>query len=103
MSAVTDTNRSDAVRRLLEAWRGEVQARAVYTLLAERQSNPRRAEIIRKIADGEARHRERIERRLRDLGEPLPDPASVRISPWLRLQARFAAPERLLASMEANE
>src|ERR1700674_3080756 len=104
MTLTTDTlGRTEAVRRLLEAWRGEMQARAVYTLLAERQSDTRRAEIIRKIAEGEAVHRERIERRLRELGEPVPDPNSFRISPWLRLQARLAAPERLLASMEVNE
>jgi VIT1/CCC1 family predicted Fe2+/Mn2+ transporter len=96
-------NRSEAARRLLEAWRGEVQAQAVYTLLAARESDPRRAEIIRKIAAGEAVHRERIERRLRELGVPVPDEKSVRLSTWLRLQARLAPPQRLLASMEANE
>jgi vacuolar iron transporter family protein len=104
MTMTTETpGRAEAVRRLLEAWRGEMQARTVYALLAERESNPRRAEIIRKIAEGEAVHRQRIERRLRELGEPVPDLKSFRISPWLRLQARLAAPERLLASMEANE
>jgi VIT1/CCC1 family predicted Fe2+/Mn2+ transporter/rubrerythrin len=96
------STRSEAASRLLEAWRGEIRARAVYDLLAERESDPRRAEIIRQIANGEARHRERIERRLGELGVPLP-PGRVRISPWLRLQVRFAPPERLLASMEANE
>jgi len=93
----------EAVRRLLEAWRGEIQARSVYELLAQRQSDPRRAETIRKIADGEAVHRERIERRLQELGAQVPSPDSVRLSPWLGLQARFAAPERVMASMEANE
>ena len=100
---VETSKRSEAVRRLREAWRGEIQAGAVYRLLAERESDPRRAEIIRKIADGEAGHRQRIERRLKELGERIPPEDSVRISPWLRLQARLARPERLLASMEANE
>jgi VIT1/CCC1 family predicted Fe2+/Mn2+ transporter/rubrerythrin len=92
-----------AVARLLEAWRGEVEARAVYTILAERMRDPRRAQVIREIADGEARHRERIERRLRELGRPIPDPSTVSISPWLRLQARFAPVTRMLAHMESNE
>jgi VIT1/CCC1 family predicted Fe2+/Mn2+ transporter/rubrerythrin len=95
--------RSEAVRRLLEAWQAEIEARTVYLLLAERQSDPRRAEIIRRIADAEAAHRGRIERRLEELGERVPDPGSVHLSPWLRLQARFAAPERLLAAMELKE
>jgi len=101
---VSSTVRSDeAVARLLEAWRGEVEARAVYTMLAERMRDPRRAQVIREIADGEARHRERIEQRLRELGRPIPDPSTVRISPWLRLQARFAPVTRMLAHMESNE
>jgi VIT1/CCC1 family predicted Fe2+/Mn2+ transporter/rubrerythrin len=93
----------EAVARLLEAWQGEIEARAVYTILAERMRRARRAQVIREIADGEARHRERIERRLRELGQPIPDPSSVRISTWLRLQARFAPVMRMLAHMESNE
>ena len=65
--------------------------------------DPRRAQVIREIADGEARHRERIEKRLRELGRPIPDPSTVRVSPWLRLQARFAPVTRMLAHMESNE
>src|ERR1700674_2900 len=96
--------RSDeAVARLLEAWRGEVEARAVYSILAQRMRDPRRAQVIREIADGEARHRERIEKRLLELGRPIPDPSTVRISTWLRLQARFAPVTRMLAHMESNE
>jgi vacuolar iron transporter family protein len=99
----TPVRSDDAVARLLEAWRGEVEARAVYAILAERMRDPRRAQVIREIADGEARHRERIEKRLRDLGRPIPDQSTVRISPWLRLQARFAPVTRMLAHMESNE
>jgi VIT1/CCC1 family predicted Fe2+/Mn2+ transporter/rubrerythrin len=93
----------DAVARLLEAWRAEVEAKAVYSILAGRIGDPRRAQVIREIADGEARHRERIEKRLRELGRPIPDPSTVRISLWLRLQARFAPVTRMLAHMESNE
>jgi VIT1/CCC1 family predicted Fe2+/Mn2+ transporter/rubrerythrin len=101
---VSSPSRPDlAVDRLLEAWRGEIEARAVYSILAERMRDPRRAQIIREIADGEARHRERIERRLRELGQPIPDQSTVRISAWLRLQARFAPVMRMLAHMESNE
>ena len=101
---MSSTVRTDeAVARLLDAWRGEVEARAVYTILAERMRDPRRAQVIREIAEGEARHRERIEKRLGELGQPIPDPSTVRISPWLRLQARVAPVTRVLAHMESNE
>ena len=97
------TGTGDARARLLEAWRGEIQARAVYEILASRERDPRRADIIRQIADGEASHRLRIEARLRELGTEVPDPASVRLSPWRRWQARLAPPARVIAVMEAAE
>jgi VIT1/CCC1 family predicted Fe2+/Mn2+ transporter/rubrerythrin len=93
----------DAAERLLRAWRGEIQARYVYDALARRESDPRRAEILRRIADAEAGHRGRIEERLRQLGVPVPAASSVRISLWLRLQARLAPIERLLQAREAAE
>jgi VIT1/CCC1 family predicted Fe2+/Mn2+ transporter/rubrerythrin len=102
-SSRISADKDQAVARLLEAWRGEVEARAVYTILAERMSDPRRKQVIREIAEGEGRHRERIEQRLRELGQPIPDATTVRISPWLRLQARFASVTRMLAHMESNE
>jgi VIT1/CCC1 family predicted Fe2+/Mn2+ transporter/rubrerythrin len=93
----------EAARRLLAAWRGEIEARYTYEVIADRERDPRRAEIIRRIAEGEAAHRARIEARLRELGMPIPNPAGVRISPWLRLQARVAPIDRLLRAREAAE
>ena len=83
------TASKEAVERLLQAWRGEVQARETYNVLAARMGDSRRAEIIRAIADAEASHRERIEKRLRELGQPVPDPSSVKLSALQRLQARL--------------
>ena len=97
------TSTEEAVRRLQEAWRGEIQAQSVYEILAARERDPRRAGIIRQIAAAESRHRERVEARLRDLGETVGDPGQVRLSPWLRLQARVAPLERVLAKMEEGE
>jgi vacuolar iron transporter family protein len=94
---------TEAVERLLQAWRGEVQARATYLLLAERMGDSRRAEIIRAIADAEASHRERIEKRLRELGQPVPDPSSVKLSLLQRLQARLAPVEMVISRMEDAE
>jgi VIT1/CCC1 family predicted Fe2+/Mn2+ transporter len=91
------------VQRLLTAWRGEIVARYVYEALARREQDPQRADILRRIADAEAGHRQRLEARLTQLGEPIPDASSVRISPWLKLQARLAPVERLLRAREAAE
>jgi VIT1/CCC1 family predicted Fe2+/Mn2+ transporter/rubrerythrin len=100
---VRQTSTGDAVDRLLQAWRGEVQARALYTILAERVGDPRRADVIRAIADAEGSHRQRIEQRLRELGQPIPDPGSVRLSLSQRLQARVAPVEMVISRMESAE
>jgi vacuolar iron transporter family protein len=88
--------------RLLKAWRGEIEARAIYELIARRLP-PREAEIMGRMADAEATHRQRLEGRMRELGIEIPSPDSVRISWWARLQARIAPVDRLLAAREAAE
>ena len=75
----------------------------MYLLLAERMGDTRRGDIIREIADAEASHRERIEKRLRELGRPVPGPTSVKLSVLQRLQARLAPIEAVVARMEAAE
>ncbi len=89
-------------RRLLKAWRGEVEAAAVYELIARRMDG-KRAEILRRMAEAEAGHRRRLEARMTEVGVPIPDAATVRPSRWLRLQARIAPVDRLLAAREAAE
>ena len=93
----------DEVRdRLLKAWRGEIEAGAVYELIA-RRLDERRADILRRMAEAEGGHRRRLEARMNELGIPIPDPAEVTLSRWMRLQARLAPVERLLAAREAAE
>ncbi len=75
----------------------------MYTLLAARMTDPRRADIIRAIAEAEGRHRQRIEQRLRELGETVPDPSTVKLSIVQRLQARLAPVEAVIGRMEAAE
>jgi VIT1/CCC1 family predicted Fe2+/Mn2+ transporter len=94
----------EAVRqRLLRAWRGEIQARYVYDVLARREPDASRADILRRIAEVEAGHRARLEARMRELGIVVPDERSVRIPAWLRLQARLTPVERLLRARETAE
>jgi VIT1/CCC1 family predicted Fe2+/Mn2+ transporter/rubrerythrin len=93
----------EAADRLLEAWRGEIRAGAVYELIAQRERDPKRAEILRRMAEAESGHRRRLEQRMQELGVPVPGPGTVKVSRWLRLQARFAPIDRLLAAREAAE
>jgi vacuolar iron transporter family protein len=93
---------AEVSERLLTAWRGEILAGAVYRLIA-RRLEPREAEIMRKMADAEGGHRRRLEERMTELGITVPDPSSIRVPVWLRLQARIAPIDRLLAAREAAE
>ena len=102
-TAVPSDLPQDVAKRLLDAWRGEVEARAVYEALAAREKDERRAAVLRKMASGEKGHLERVEARMRQLGIPIPDPATVRLSPWQKLQVRVAPIERVLANREAAE
>jgi VIT1/CCC1 family predicted Fe2+/Mn2+ transporter/rubrerythrin len=88
--------------RLLAAWHGEIEARMVYERIARRME-PREAELMLRLAEAEAGHRRRLEERMTELGIEVPDAATVRLSPWLRLQARVAPVDRLLAAREAAE
>jgi vacuolar iron transporter family protein len=93
---------SEVSDRLLTAWRGEILAGAVYGLIARRM-DPREAEIMRRMADAESGHRRRLEQRMTELGIPVPDPSTVKVPLLLRLQARVAPIDRLLAAREAAE
>jgi VIT1/CCC1 family predicted Fe2+/Mn2+ transporter/rubrerythrin len=74
----------------------------VYELIAQRMPE-READILRRMAAAESSHRTRLERRMGELGIPIPDPASVNVSAWTRLQAKLAPVDRLLAAREAAE
>jgi vacuolar iron transporter family protein len=94
---------SEIRARLIAAWTDEVQATVVYELIARRESDPRRAAVLRQLAEVETSHRARLERRMQELGIAIPDDRSVAISRWRRLQVRVAPVERLLARQEAME
>ncbi len=94
---------SAAVReRLLKAWRGEIRARATYELIARRLPE-REAQIMMRMAEAEASHRQRLESRMHELGIEVPPAESVRLSWLARAQARVAPVDRLLAAREAAE
>ena len=58
---------------------------------------------MHKMAEAEGGHRQRLEQRMRELGIEIPDPATVHVPLWLRLQTKVAPIDRLLAAREAAE
>ena len=100
---MTDAAASNEAReRLLKAWRGEIVAGGMYELIAARLP-AREAEIMRKMAAAESSHRQRLEARMAELGIAIPSVQSVKISRWMRMQAKFAPVDKLLAAREAAE
>jgi vacuolar iron transporter family protein len=93
---------ADVRARLLKAWEGEIVAGAVYDLIARRLAD-READILRRMSEAESGHRKRLEGRMRELEIPVPDPQSVGLPLWTRLQARIAPVDRMLAAREAAE
>ena len=100
---MSGTDGSEAATRLLEAWRGEIEAGAVYELIASVSAIRTREFLPRRMAKAEGGHRRRLEQRMQELGVPVPDPDTVHLSAWLRLQARIAPIDGLLAAREAAE
>ena len=98
---MTDVDRQ-VRERLLQAWQGEILAGRVYELIAARMPE-READILRRMAEAESGHRQRLEARMTELGIEIPSRETVRMSRWLRLQARLAPVDRLLAAREAAE
>lgn len=98
----SETATAEVRDRLLRAWRGEIVAGRMYELIAQRLPT-READILRRMAAAEGSHRERIEQRMGELGIEIPAPGSVRISWWMRMQAKLAPVDKLLAAREAAE
>jgi hypothetical protein len=91
------------VERLTEAWHGEMEAQALYVRLARREQDPEKAAVLANMAEAKIQHRVRIERRLRQLGAIPPNPAEFWLPIRLRMRARLAPRDRVLAQLAASE
>ncbi|MEA2683159.1 MAG: vacuolar iron transporter family protein [Chloroflexota bacterium] len=90
-------------RRLLESWREEIQAAAIYARLADREAEPNRKRILTELAQTEKRHAEKWEGRLRELGATVPDAKTVRLPRSMDLSLRFAPVDAVISHQEAEE
>src|SRR4030081_881438 len=67
-------------------WRAEVETAQVYRDLAAREKDEKRKGILLRMAEAEERHAQRWEKKLVDLGQPiptLPDTIGRRFKRWL--------------------
>jgi len=90
----------DVVRR---NWRAEVETAQAYRELAGREPDEKRKAILVRMAEAEERHAQRWEKKLIDLGEPVPiltDSLGRRFKRWLN---RALGAELAIRRMEAAE
>lgn len=67
-------------------WRAEVETAQVYRDLAAREPDEKRKGILLRMAEAEERHAQRWEKKLRDMGQPIPQLAD---NVWSRFKRRF--------------
>jgi VIT1/CCC1 family predicted Fe2+/Mn2+ transporter/rubrerythrin len=89
------------LRALEKSWYREMEGAATYRLLAERERDSRRRDILQKLAEAELGHAEKWAARIRELGGTVPDPSAVK--PTLGLALHVASPEVIFRKLEAME
>ncbi len=90
----------DVVKR---NWRAEVETAQVYRDLVAHEKDEKRRGILLRMAEAEERHAQRWEKKLVDLGEPIPtfpDTVGRRFKRWLN---RALGTEIAIRRMEATE
>jgi len=84
-------------------WRAEVETAQVYRDLAAHEKDEKRRGILVRMAEAEERHAQRWEKKLVDLGEPMPtfpDTVGRRFKRWMN---RALGTEIAIRRMEATE
>lgn len=91
----------DTLQGLLKCWHREIEAAVTYHALAERETDSRRRDILKKLVAAEQEHAAKWSARIRELGGTVPDPSTVKSALGLSLQ--LASPEVIFRKLEANE
>ncbi len=92
---------SENLTAVREMWRREVEAAGTYRVLAERETDKRRRDILLRLAECEDRHAAKWSERIHKATGQAPDPRTVRAS--LRWIERFADQNVILHRLEQEE
>src|SRR5947199_5880171 len=100
-------DRQETIAVVTRNWQAEVETAQTYRDLAEREIDEKRKAILLRMAEAEERHARRWEKKLMDLGEPvpiIPDSLGRRLSRWLnRALGTDIAIRRMEAAEEKHE
>jgi VIT1/CCC1 family predicted Fe2+/Mn2+ transporter/rubrerythrin len=95
--------RKETIEVVERNWRAEVETAQVYRDLAAHEKDEKRRGILVRMAEAEERHAQRWEKKLVDLGEPIPtfpDTLGRRFKRWMN---RALGTEIAIRRMEATE
>ena len=104
---MADTTKTNADMRVVTAlqnnWQAEMEGSATYRGLAALEKDPSRRSVLLQLAEAETRHAQRWERRLRELGAPVPAYAGSPTGQADSLGNRIGGPESALRRVELGE
>ncbi len=95
--------KKETVEVVIKNWRAEVETARVYRDLAARETDEKRQGILIRMAEAEERHAQRWEKKLHDMGQPVPVLANTVLT---RLKRRFTGSlgtDVAIRQMEAAE
>ncbi len=101
--AVTGETRRELITALQQNWQREMEGMRTYRSLAQNERDKARHNVLEKLADAEARHAQKWERKLAELGAESPP---ERLAPGARFKGwlyRQLGTEAALRSMENEE
>jgi VIT1/CCC1 family predicted Fe2+/Mn2+ transporter/rubrerythrin len=99
----TEHDKTETIRLLQQNWLAEAEGARNYRELAEAEKQPRRREILLRMAEAEQRHAAGWEQKLRELGAAPPGLADSWLSRLRRRLIRGTGARRAIQQMEAAE
>src|SRR5436309_15145404 len=103
---VTDTTKRELIAALKQNWLREMEGVRTYSDLARGERDATRRAVLQRMADAEARHAQKLERKLAALGaEPPAEERTLkmRLQGWLRRQLGTEAALRQLEGEEDKD
>ena len=101
-----EATRQELIAALNQNWQREMEGVRTYRSLAEKERDAGRRAVLKKLADAEARHAEKWERKLAELGAEPPKEQrtlGMRFQGWLRRQLGTEAALRQLEGEEDKD
>jgi vacuolar iron transporter family protein len=103
---MSEQTRRELVAALQQNWQREIEGVRTYSDLASKERDPAKRRVLEKLAEAEARHAARWERKLIELGAQPPKEQrtlKMRVQGWLRRQVGTEAALRQLENEEDRD